>query len=80
MYFLENKYTRWYFNIIYKSDDLRIKGKTELHHVLPKSMFPEYKNLREHSWNGVYLTAREHFICHWLLTKMVITTKHQYHL
>ena len=70
MHFAENKYTRWYFNIIYKAADVRTKGKTELHHVLPKSLYPEYKNLNKHNWNGVYLTAREHFICHWLLTKM----------
>jgi len=70
MQFTENKYTRWYFNIIYKAADVRTKGKTELHHVLPKSLYPEFKNLKKHSWNEVHLTAREHFICHWLLTKM----------
>lgn len=67
--FIDNKYYRWYMNIICKSADVRIKGKTELHHILPESMFPEYKDLRKHKWNGVYLTYREHFVCHLLLEK-----------
>ena len=49
----------------------RIKGKTELHHICPKSadLFPEYKSLKIHSWNGIHLTHRQHFIAHWLLAK-----------
>lgn len=40
-------------------------GYKERHHILPKSIGggDEINNL-------VYLTAREHFICHYLLTKM----------
>ena len=56
---LDNKYTKWYYNIIYKAKDIKIKNQTELHHILPKSLFPEYKNLKEHSWNGVNLTPEE---------------------
>jgi hypothetical protein len=41
----------------------------ESHHILPKSLYPEYKNLKEHPSNGVLLIAREHFICHILLMK-----------
>jgi len=77
MQFLNNKYTRWYFNIIYRANDVKIANETEHHHVLPKSLCPEYKNLFKHNWNGVHLTHREHFICHWLLTKM-ITNKSKY--
>ena len=68
--FIANKYRDWYFNIIYRSADVRVTGETELHHVLPKSIFPEYANLVEHKWNGVYLTYKEHIICHRLLFKM----------
>lgn len=32
-------------------------------------LFPEYGNLRRNLWNSVVLTAREHFIAHWLLWK-----------
>ena len=39
----------------------------EMHHICPSSLFPEYKNLVEHKWNAILLTAREHFIAHWML-------------
>lgn len=39
----------------------------ELHHILPKSLFP---NWIKRSLNIVVLTAREHFFCHQLLTKI----------
>lgn len=72
--FLENKYTKWYWSIIEKallrkSDPSVI---TERHHILPKGkyMYPEFRSLKIHKWNGVNLTLREHFVCHLLLTKM----------
>ena len=37
------------------------------HHILPKSLYPQYKNTKA---NIVKLTYREHYICHWLLTKI----------
>jgi hypothetical protein len=74
--FLHNKYSKWYFNII-SSAQARIEDLIyfEKHHILPKSLGG--KNNKE---NLVNLTAREHFICHWLLTKMVSTTKHKYQM
>lgn len=41
------------------------------HHVLPKAtdFFPEFKDLKVHGWNSVYLTPREHFIAHWVLAR-----------
>lgn len=74
--FSDSKYTKWYYSIISSAQSkYRSKGigvYYERHHVLPESLFPEYKNLIKHPWNGVLLTAKEHFICHLLLTKMVI--------
>ncbi len=73
--FLKNKYSKFYFDIITKAQlDNRQKGSGiyyELHHILPSCLFPKFKNLSQNKWNGVLLTFREHFICHWLLTKMV---------
>jgi len=40
---------------------------TALHHILPKSLFPEYKNLKENIWNGVHLLHSDHYYAHWLL-------------
>jgi len=45
----------------------KIKNKTELHHILPKSIFPEFENLNIHKWNGVNLTYESHYLAHCLL-------------
>lgn len=63
--FITNKYYFWYYNIITKA--LKRKNNlvyTEKHHIIPKSLGGS--NKKE---NLVHLTAREHFICHWLLLK-----------
>ena len=39
----------------------------EKHHIKPRSLFPE---LAKDKSNIVKLTYREHYICHWLLTKI----------
>lgn len=39
----------------------------EFHHILPKSLFPNWTKRKS---NIVTLTAREHFFCHQLLTKI----------
>lgn len=67
--FVDNKYTNWYYSIVLNAQQRTIKDNVyyEKHHVLPKCIFPEYK---AEKWNLVLLTAREHFICHLLLTKM----------
>lgn len=43
----------------------------EEHHICPKSkdLFPEYKNLKTYDWNKIYVTPKEHYICHLLLYK-----------
>ena len=40
---------------------------TEKHHILPSSLFPEYK---KEKWNIVVLSGREHFLVHYLLAKL----------
>ena len=62
--YLTNKYTRWYYNIITRAQERSITGYTERHHIIPRSLGGG--NTKS---NLVNLTAREHFICHWLLTK-----------
>lgn len=77
MIFRTNKYSRWYFDIVQiATNEQRKKSKDvyyERHHIVPKSLGGD--NSKE---NLVLLTAREHFICHWLLTKMV-SGSDQYH-
>ena len=60
-----NKYTTWYTAITDRAQTRKLEGYTERHHVIPKSL-----NGTDDKANLVDLTAREHFICHWLLTKM----------
>ena len=62
---LTNKYSKTYFSITANAKQRIVEGYTELHHIIPQSMGGN--NEKE---NLVELTAREHFICHWLLVKM----------
>ena len=65
MIFIDNKYTRWYYNIVNHAKTRTITGYTEKHHIIPKSCGGgNSKN------NLVALTAKEHFICHLLLIRM----------
>lgn len=64
--FLLNKYTKWYNSIINNARSRNLDGYKEIHHIIPKSLGgSNNKN------NLVKLTAREHFVCHLLLIKMV---------
>lgn len=67
MVFITNKYTNWYYSIIQNAQTRTNDGYTERHHIIPKSLGGD--NLKD---NLVRLTAREHFICHRLLTKMTV--------
>lgn len=48
----------------------KIPGKTELHHICPKSLFPQYQNLKKNAWNKAHLPARVHYIAHQLLCRI----------
>jgi hypothetical protein len=45
----------------------KISRKTSYHHILPKSLFPEYKDLKIHGWNGVHLMHEDHRKAHIIL-------------
>jgi hypothetical protein len=60
-----NKYNFWYNSIILNAQNRVLDGYKESHHIVPQSLGGT--DVKE---NLVNLTAREHFICHWLLTKM----------
>lgn len=62
----DNKYSRWYYSIINKRLKQAPNGYSESHHIKPRSLGGE-----DIPDNLVLLTAREHYICHLLLTKMV---------
>jgi len=74
---LDNKYTRWYFNIISRAlerprnrkDAKALLGYIEGHHILPTSFRRGGNKDKE---NIVFLTSREHFIIHAILVKMFV--------
>lgn len=81
--FLVNKYTMWYYSII---ENARQRKRSELsyserHHIIPDCFFiinrsngkrPGWLSGKSHCKNNrVRLAVREHWLCHWLLTKMV---------
>ena len=67
MAFTENKYHKIYYNLVERAKSRQLSEDTyiEKHHIIPKGL-----GGTSSKDNIVLLTAREHFICHWLLTKM----------
>jgi hypothetical protein len=66
--FIKNKYYRWYYQIIDKARKRGIPEEYfEKHHIIPRCMKGS-----NNWWNLVNLTFREHFLVHWLLTKMTL--------
>jgi len=63
--FKENKYTKYYNLLTSRAKGRVLAEYTERHHIIPQSLGGS--NDKD---NLVDLTAREHFICHWLLIKM----------
>jgi len=79
MIFINNKYSKIYFQIIYRAKLRTLTEYSEKHHIVPESFYINRTRKGSSGWldgdpnelsNIVSLTAREHFICHWLLIKM----------
>ena len=66
-----NKYKQWYANITERAKNRHLDSYTESHHIIPRSL-----GGGDEPDNLVNLTAREHFICHWLLVKMTTGQEH----
>lgn len=70
--FNQTKYTRWYFQIIDNAATrAKPEGYCEKHHKVPKSIGGSHDKS-----NLVPLTAREHMLCHYLLSKMMVAPEH----
>lgn len=63
--FLDNEFTKEYLEIV----NCSYSGKGEVHHILPRSIFPEYTNC---DWNKVNLSYKDHYRVHCLLPNMVV--------
>lgn len=68
--YLQNKYTRWYYNIIDRAKSRTFIEHKETHHIIPKCL-----GGNDSKENLVDLSGKEHFLCHLLLTKMVPDNK-----
>jgi hypothetical protein len=66
-----NKYKQWYANITERAKNRHLDSYTESHHIVPRSL-----GGGDEADNLVDLTAREHFVCHWLLVKMTAGQEH----
>ena len=80
MIFINNKYTKVYYQIVDRARIRVTDEHTENHHIIPDCFFINRKRKGKPGWlegnpeakdNKVRLTGQEHFICHWLLIKMV---------
>ncbi len=74
-------YLRAYYNIVINAGQDERFGYLELHHIVPRCIFGEkilnedkLKDVNQNS-NLVYLTAREHFVAHWLLHRAFPSNK-----
>jgi hypothetical protein len=65
--FIDNKYTKYYYQIVNRAKTRELLEYTEKHHVIPKSIGGS--NALD---NLVKLTAREHFVCHLLLVRITV--------
>lgn len=50
-------------------DNLQNYGDAHYHHILPRSVWPEFANLNQFNWNSIRLSKRQHFIAHYILAR-----------
>lgn len=62
---MNSKYQRWYNDIVLRGKTRVLDCYRERHHILPRSLGGD-----DYEENIVDLTYREHFLVHWLLTKI----------
>ena len=67
----DNKKLEEYIDFCFNNSTEYEKSKTQLHHILPRSLFKEYIKISENIWNGVHLTNDNHYIAHFLLHQAV---------
>ena len=74
-------YRKIYFRIVFNAKSQNRKKHDgiyyESHHILPKSLFPLWEKRKS---NLVLLTAKEHYFCHELLTKIFPSREMNYAL
>ena len=64
-----NKLNEYISYCLDKDKNMKIKSKTSNHHILPRSLFPEFEDLGKNNWNSCHLLYNEHYIAHSLLAQ-----------
>ena len=70
--FIESRYFKIYFQIVERARGRSLNCYAEKHHIVPRSL-----GGLDDDENIAVLTAREHFICHLLLTRMTFGSDRQ---
>lgn len=83
--FTDSKYTKWYNSIIAKAQSRKDSPQYfEVHHIIPECLHEHrvrpgpkgvVSGFPDDPSNLVKLTLEEHYVCHLLLVKMVISTR-----
>lgn len=55
------------FYLKFVQEQRPVEASSELHHILPRSVFPEFADLSTHPWNGAVLTPADHLLAHYYL-------------
>lgn len=67
---LINRYIK-HIGICNTRNRINLPDIIEKHHILPKSLFPQFQNFIHYKWNMALLTPREHFIAHLYLHYLI---------
>ena len=59
-----------YLSFCFDNQEEHCQGKTALHHILPRAVFPQYTNLTVFKENGLHLSHENHYKAHALLYKL----------
>lgn len=64
-------YLNRYLKLILRAPEMDKDRYGEYHHILPSSLFKEFRSRRLCAWNQKRICARTHYLCHWLLWKAI---------
>jgi hypothetical protein len=69
------KYLKRYFTLLEGAKEVSKGQYGEWHHFLPASLFPQFKNRKAHPWNQKRISAKTHFVAHYLLYRALRNQK-----
>ncbi|QIG70695.1 putative homing endonuclease protein [Rhizobium phage RHph_I1_18] len=70
-----DRYLKFLRNCVINNLSLPISTDLEQHHILPKSVFPQYSILKWFPQNSAFLTPRQHYVAHRILLHVFISMR-----